>query len=300
MERTMNARTWMLVPALAFAAAGCADSLTAPEAPVSPFGSAAFSHTYTEGNTVKGHWAPEVRTSVVDGDRVELCATWIDFSNFGPSDPHVYSFDVDLDVDGSWVHLGSAGGQGSGPEACFTTEPMDDGTYTFRVKGMANVPTGSTPPFSPHHTGYWHGQVTVGEAFRFEAWLRSAPSGWIEHEGLNGQAGSWNVHFMLKVWNGAEFEAVTDCDLEPSVSLSWGANTSPAAVTECGFVGAVGAAMFKAELANPSQGNEISGTIVFVIDGAENENTVTFASTVPGMSGGQGGAGAQGGGRPGR
>jgi hypothetical protein len=299
MERTMNARTWMLAPALAFVAAGCADSITTPDAPAAPVGGAAFSHTYTEGNTVKGHWAPEVETQVVDGDRVELCATWIDFSNFEPSDPHVYSFDVDLDVDGSWLPLGSAGGQGSGPEACFTTDPMDDGTYTFRVKGMANVPTGGTPPFSPHHTDFWTGEVTVGEEFRFEAYLRAAPDGWVESGGFNASAGTWNFQFMLKVWNGTEFEAVESCDEWPSVSLAWGSESATVTIEDCGYNGAMGAAKFDATVSNPDQGSAMSGTIVFVLNGSENENEVTFSSSAPGGSGG-GGPQSQGGGRQGR
>jgi hypothetical protein len=289
-ETTMNARRWIFLSAPAVFLAGCSDTITTPEAPLSAYGlSAHLDHTWVEGNTVQGHHAPDVETTVLD-DRVQLCATWTDFSNFDPEDPDVYSFDVELHDGEEWVKLGSAGGSGSSHEdVCFTTGPMDPGTYDFRVKGMALVPTNGNPPSSPHHTLFWEGQVTVGVEFRFEAYLRLPPGSWVESEAFNRQAGTWNFQFMLKVWDAdaEDFLPVLSCDdfppAEVGVTLAWdepSEDTRDAGYTgdECSYVGAVGAAVYEATVENAFQRQDSSGEIVFIINGVENENQVTFTS----------------------
>lgn len=285
----MQNKRWKLLPALALIVVGCADAPTAPTAAASLDGvTATFSdHTYEQGNTVRGHWAPEVDVEVL-GSQVELCATWIDFSNFDETDPHVYSFDVEILDDEEWTKLGSAGGQGSPWYACFTTDALEDGTYSFRVKGMANVPTGGTPPFSPHHTEYWEGEVTVGEELRFVVFLRDAPRDRVEHETFNRNAGTWTIHFLVQVWDADadDFADVTDCSDELLADLTaaavWDTPSSASGAFElsgCEAVGAMdGAAIVEGKVSNAFHRASSAGELVFTIDGTTNENTVTFST----------------------
>jgi len=288
----MNAPRWILLPALALIVAGCADSLTSPETPLSAEGHVALlsNHTYTEGNTVRGHSAPEVITDVI-GDRVELCATWEDFSNFDPEDPHVYSFEVELLEGEEWGKIGKAGGQGSEPTACFTTDPLEPGTYLFRVKGMANVPTGGTPPYTPHHTEYWEDEVTVGSELRFEVLVRNnGGQDFGESIGFNQSARNWNFQLMLQTWDAAAaaFVPVTSCETFPwediVSNITWdaGAPTGAAEALTLRDPCEDGTpAIYKVRLDNPTsngQGQSRSGTMAFTIDGVMNENEVSFES----------------------
>lgn len=309
----MRHPTIALALPLALLLTACADSPVAPavHADMAGHGALFSDHTYPEGNTVQGHYAPEVVTAVSE-DRVELCATWTDFSSFEPSDPYVYSFDVDVQDGEEWERLGSAGGQGSPWSACFTTDPLDDGTYTFRVRGMANVPTGGTPPFSPHHTLYWEGQVTVGAALRFEVLIRdNASDDFASSADFNRQSTHWNFEFMIRIWDAgqAAFVPVTDCSLFPwdeiGTTVQWDAGAPASAATtlswrepECtdedGNQEPLDQAIYKVRLGNPTSGGSAedrSGSVLFVFDGVENENEVTFTSSGP--SGGLGPQGAR-------
>jgi hypothetical protein len=152
----------------ALAAISCSDTRTVL-APDSARFSADASHTWQAGNgsAWHGYHAPTV---TYDAARTpfELCAQWSDLALFGRdngryADTDFFSFDFYQLTEGEddWQRIGSANSRDREEAACYIVGALDEGTYSFRVTGMARH--GSGRATTTHHTTAWQENITIGD-----------------------------------------------------------------------------------------------------------------------------------------
>jgi len=124
------------------------------------------SHTWQSGEsgTWHGYHAPSIAHNQDDS---LLCATWDDdflFTRKGGEfeDADHFSYGFEIEVGDEWEGFGEANGKKSedGLTGCVDLSSLDDGTYRFRVKGMAKDGTGQST--TTHHTESWVGEITIG------------------------------------------------------------------------------------------------------------------------------------------
>ncbi len=268
-------------------------------------------HTWQagSGSAWHGYTAPDVEYHVETG---LLCATWTDGYLFTRDDDQYestdfFSFDFYVEEDEDWVYLDDVRNEAGTEIGCYDLTEWEDGEYLFRVNGMARHGTGQTT--TTHHTADWVGTIVLGETLRFTVQLRHANDLFVHYD-LNRQQAAWDVQFIVLIWDEdtEDFEKVASCaDLSyTSITsrMKWtvpdgGAESIgiPVVDEECADVNGqgVGAATYKVNFANQTQGLDSEGIFEFSISGSVNENDVTFETSAPGGGSNGGGGGAAGG-----
>jgi hypothetical protein len=311
----MNARNWMLVPGLALVAVGCADSITAPEAPLAPADAAFSSHTWQagQGNAYHNYLAPDVDWSVA-GNSVEVCADWTDHATIAAflegrgttaDDIEDYKYAVTLLGEEESheaeivVHDFSESTGG-----CVTLHGVADGEYALTVKGKVQVKFGSPPNLETtnHHTAEWEGTVVVGGSFSFRVWFVDDNGNRFSDFVITNN-GIWNLPFVVETSTSgpAGYADVTSCSAYPLGDIGFVAfEDAPSDAEETGsFTGAycddsTGVAVFEGRLGvqggkGPwSDSDAATGSFQFEIDGVNQENELTFDWTRPGNPNGNG------------
>lgn len=315
----MNVRNWMLVPGLALVAAGCADSITAPEAPLAPAGAAFSDHTWQAGpmgHAYHGYWAPEVGTAVT-GNAVEVCADWTDHATIASflegrgtdsSDIEDYKYAVTLTggeepIEGEIVVRDFSESTGG----CVTFHDLEEGEYDLTVKGKVQMKIGSPPnqETTNHHTEVWEGSVTVGGSFSFRVWfVDEAGNRFADYVTENN--GIWNLDFVVQTSTSGPggYADVTSCAAYPLGEIAFAAHEdAPSEVVVAGSFrdeycdDSTGVAVFGGQLevqgnTKPWDGtNAATGSFLFEIDEVNQENELTFDWTRPGNGNAGGGGG---------
>jgi hypothetical protein len=153
---------------VALTAISCSDTRTLLVPDSARFSTDA-SHTWQAGNgsAWHGYHAPAVTYDAAQNP-FELCAQWSDPALFGRdhgrfADTDFFSFDFYqlAEGDDDWRKIGSANSRNKEESACYIVGELDEGTYTFRVTGMARHGKGKAT--TTHHTIAWQASVAIGE-----------------------------------------------------------------------------------------------------------------------------------------
>jgi len=148
--------------ALVAVSTGCTDSPTALVASGGP--DQAIEEG--KGRAWHGYDAPLVSFDSQQSP-LEICAEWGDDRLLTQADGRFaatdfFSFEFFLaDGPGTPVGLGSARNREGTQGGCFVVGAFEEGSYTFRVVGMARHGRGGTT--TTHHSSPWSGLITIGE-----------------------------------------------------------------------------------------------------------------------------------------
>jgi hypothetical protein len=151
----------------ALTAVSCSDTHTML-APESARFSSDASHTFLSGSGSAWHgYHAAAVTYDAARNPFQLCAQWNDPALFGRDagryvDADFFSFDFHqlTGGEGEWTRIGSANSRNKEEPACYIVGALEEGTYTFRVIGMARHGKGRET--TTHHAVARQAHVVIG------------------------------------------------------------------------------------------------------------------------------------------